>query len=275
VNLFRAYTKLHTMKTSIKPIITKPVIGFPVSCTPFDDQIECMVNWAGDRLSKIVCVANVHMLIEGYRTDLKSVLHNADLLTPDGMPLVWMLRFMGAKNPDRVAGLDILKATCKSAQQKGISVLFLGSRYHILERIRNQLKIDFPNLKVAGLEPLPFRPLTSEEDHELIQKINDSGAGIVFVSLGCPKQEYWMHQHRDRIQAVMIGLGGAFSVYAGIHKRAPLWIQNLGCEWLFRLIQEPRRLWKRYFSTIPHFMLLAFKQILADFFSKDRELMKS
>jgi N-acetylglucosaminyldiphosphoundecaprenol N-acetyl-beta-D-mannosaminyltransferase len=113
------------------------------------------------------------------------------------------------------------------------------------------------------MEPLPFRPLTQAEDNAIIQKIHDSGAGIVLVSLGCPKQEYWMNQHKDKIQAVMVGLGGVFPVYAGIHKRAPLWIRNLGLEWFYRLIQEPRRLWKRYRTTIPPFIWLAFRQLLS------------
>jgi N-acetylglucosaminyldiphosphoundecaprenol N-acetyl-beta-D-mannosaminyltransferase len=112
------------------------------------------------------------------------------------------------------------------------------------------------------MEPLPFRPLTQAEDEALIQKIHESGAGLVFVSLGCPKQEYWMAQHKNKIQAVMLGVGGVFPVYAGLHKRAPRRVREWGLEWLYRLIQEPRRLWKRYFETIPPFMWLAIKQLL-------------
>ncbi|MCA1994329.1 MAG: WecB/TagA/CpsF family glycosyltransferase, partial [Coleofasciculus sp. S288] len=110
---------------------------------------------------------------------------------------------------------------------------------------------------------LPFRPLTQEEDEALIQKINESGAGLVFVSLGCPKQEYWMAQHKDKIQAVMLGVGGVFPVYAGIHKNAPRRVKEFGLEWLYRLVQEPRRLWGRYSKTIPPFIWLALKQLLA------------
>jgi N-acetylglucosaminyldiphosphoundecaprenol N-acetyl-beta-D-mannosaminyltransferase len=131
--------------------------------------------------------------------------------------------------------------------------------------MRQKLEREFPNTSIAGMEPLPFCPLTPEEDEAVIKKINESGAGIIMLSLGCPKQELWMAQHKDKIQAVMIGLGGAFPVYAGIHRWAPWWIRKSGLEWFYRLIQEPRRLWKRYGTTIPPFICLALKQLLASY----------
>ncbi len=239
------------------------VIGFPVTALPFEKQISLILQWSKVRCSKVVCIANVHMLVEAYQhSNFAVVLKSADLVTPDGMPLVWMLRLLGVSDQDRVAGMDVLLATCKSAVKEGVSVFFLGSQDSILERIRLRLNQDFPNLQIAAMQSLPFRPLTSEEDEEIVQKVNASGAGIVFVSLGCPKQELWMSEHKDRIQAVMIGLGGAFPVYAGIHKRAPQIIRSTGFEWLYRLMQEPRRLWGRYISTIPLFMWLALKQLI-------------
>lgn len=240
------------------------VIGSPVSAAPFDVQIEMMLKWASSRASKVVCVANVHMLTEAYwHPEFKSVLKNADLVTPDGMPLVWMLKLMGARSQNRVAGMDILLSLCEQTPQQNISIFFLGSEPQTLDKISKKLNSEFPNLQIAGMEPLPFRPLTRAEDEALIQKIHDSGAGIVLVSLGCPKQEYWMNQHKDKIQAVMIGVGGVFPVYAGIQKRAPFWMRNLGLEWFYRLVQEPRRLWKRYGTTIPPFIWLAAKQLLS------------
>lgn len=239
------------------------IIGSPVTALPFKEQIRLMTEWASDRLSKVVCVANVHMLTEAYwHSELELLLKCADIVTPDGMPLVWMMKQLGIRNQDRVAGLDILMALCHSATERGTGVYFVGSLPEILESMEERLNRDFPGLTIAGMEPLPFRPLTQEEDETLIRKINESGAGIVFVSLGCPKQEYWMAAHKDRIHAVMVGLGGAFPVYAGIHKRAPKWMRDLGLEWLYRLVQEPKRLWYRYGSTIPPFMYLAFKQLL-------------
>lgn len=240
------------------------VIGSPVTAAPFDVQIEMMLGWATNHASKVVCVANVHMLTEAHwHPEFSSVLKNADMVTPDGMPLVWMLKLMGARDQNRVAGMDILFSLCKLTPQRNISIFFLGSEPEILEKMSKKLNCEFPNLQIAGMEPLPFRPLTRAEDEALIQKIHNSGCGIVLVSLGCPKQEYWMNQHKDKIQAVMIGVGGVFPVYAGIVKRAPLWMRNLGLEWFYRLVQEPRRLWKRYGTTIPPFIWLALKQLLS------------
>ncbi|WP_416667478.1 WecB/TagA/CpsF family glycosyltransferase [Egbenema bharatensis] len=238
------------------------VVGFPITAMPFDNQIRMMVKWAKQRTSKTVCVANVHMLMEAHSSsDFASTLLNADLVTPDGMPLVWLMNLLG-KRQDRVAGMDILAALCQEISSRDISVFFVGSEPEILQQMKVRLNREFPDLQIAGMEPLPFRPLTPAEDREIINKINQSGAGIVFVSLGCPKQEIWMNQHQGKIHAVMVGLGGVFPVYAGIHKRAPSWVRQSGFEWLYRLIQEPRRLWKRYFTTIPPFLYLATKQVV-------------
>lgn len=244
---------------------TVRIVGCPVTALPFAAQIETMVHWARERSSRVVCVANVHMLMEArWQLPLHSILQTADIVTPDGMPLVWMIRLITGKPQDRVAGLDILTGVCELAQATGVSVYFLGSQAAVLERMRTRLKQEFPSLQIVGMDPLPFRPLTSKEDEELIQRVNASGAGVAFVALGCPKQEYWMAQHRQKIQAVMIGLGGAFPVYAGIQRRAPYWVRQVGLEWLYRLIQEPKRLWSRYATTIPPFVCLAVKQILTE-----------
>ncbi|NJO43678.1 MAG: WecB/TagA/CpsF family glycosyltransferase [Cyanobacteria bacterium CRU_2_1] len=256
------------------------VIGFPVTALPFQLQIELMLKWASLRMSKAVCVANVHMLMEAHTDPVfASVITGADLVTPDGMPLVWLMNVMGVRSQDRVAGMDILLSLCKEASVRNISVFFLGSKPEVLGQMRNKLNRDFSNLHIVGMEPLPFRPLTPEEDRDIVEKINQSGAGIVLVSLGCPKQEIWINQHKDRIYAVMVGLGGAFPVYAGIHKRAPTWVRQLGMEWCYRLFQEPRRLWKRYYETIPPFMYLALKQMMINWLTRgempdDRESKK-
>ena len=245
------------------PQIRIHVIGSSVTAAPFDRQIEMILEWASNRSSKTVCVANVHMLTEAYwHPEFHAVLARADLVTPDGMPLVWMMKLMGAQYQNRVAGLDIMLSICQHAPQHQLKVFFLGSEASILEQMRKRLEHDFPALEIAGMEPLPFRPLTQAEDAAVMQKIHDSGAGIVLVALGCPKQEYWIDRHKDKIHAVMIGVGGVFPVYAGIHKRAPLWMRNFGLEWFYRLVQEPRRLWKRYATTMPLFVWLALKQLL-------------
>lgn len=239
------------------------LIGSPVSALSFNEQINLMVGWAEQRLSKVICVANVHMLIEASRDSrFAGILKRADLVTPDGMPLVWMLRLLGSARSQRVAGMDLLLATCQQAVAAGVSVFFLGSEPMVLDKIRLRLAREFPTLKVAGMESPPFRPLTLEEDLALVDTINASGAGIVFVSLGCPKQELWMAAHHGQVRAVMVGIGAVFPLYAGLLTRAPKIIRMSGLEWFYRLCQEPKRLWKRYASTMPIFIWLALKQLL-------------
>ncbi len=243
-------------------ISTQDIIGTPICILSFDDQINQIVTWAKNCQSKMVCVANVHMLIEAWQNpDFASVLRHANLVTPDGIPLVWMLKLMGAKGAERVAGMDIFRATCKQAVQAQISIFLLGSKPEILDNIHQRLQTEFPNLKIAGMNSPSFGSCDPIADQNIVQIINSSGARIVFVALGCPKQELWMAQHQLKIQAVTIGVGAVFPVYAGALKHAPKFIRNAGFEWLFRLIQEPRRLWKRYAQTIPIFIWLALKQL--------------
>lgn len=252
-----------------KPIIN--VVGSPITALPFAEQIKAILEWASRRVSKVVCVANVHMLMEAYwNPEFSSVLKNADLVTPDGMPLVWMMKLMGASEQNRIAGMEILISLCQLAPQRNISMFFLGSEETILEKMRKKLEREFPDMKIVGMEPLPFRPLTSAENEAVIAKIHESGAGLVLVSLGCPKQEYWMQENQGKVQAVMIGLGAVFPMLAGINKRAPRWMQNLGLEWFYRLNQEPRRLWKRYLQTNPAFIALALKQLLTHYLGRNK-----
>ncbi|MEM8501859.1 MAG: WecB/TagA/CpsF family glycosyltransferase [Cyanobacteria bacterium P01_D01_bin.1] len=204
------------------------------------------------------------MLIESqHDSHLKGILDKADLVTPDGMPLVWMMRSLGEESQNRVAGMDVFETACKLCQEEKVSIYLIGSTQSVLATMEARLQKEFPNLKVAGLESPPFRPLTKKEDQEIIERINRSGAGITFVSLGCPKQERWMAAHRGELSSVMVGVGAVFPVYAGVQKRAPKWIRELGLEWLYRLSQEPQRLFGRYVKTIPPFIYLAMKQLNA------------
>lgn len=228
-----------------------------------------MQEWASKRHSRVVCIANVHMLMEAHNdSGFAQVLNRADLVSPDGMPLVWMLRKLGKPDQDRMAGLDVFLALCRAAQSQSTGIYFLGSTEDVLSSIESRLRAEFPSLYIAGLESPPFRPLSNEEDQAMINRINESGAGFVFVALGCPKQERWMDAHRGQIQAVMVGLGGAFPVYAGAHKRAPLWIRQSGLEWAFRLMQEPNRLWRRYWNTNFSFIILAVRQLVSSRLSR-------
>jgi N-acetylglucosaminyldiphosphoundecaprenol N-acetyl-beta-D-mannosaminyltransferase len=239
------------------------VIGFPVTVLPFDAQVAQVIKWAKGGLSKVVCVANVHMLVEACNDrSLATILNRADMVTPDGMPLVWMVQQLRKIEQDRVAGMDLMMSVCQSASEQGLSVYFLGSERSVLEHMRVRLERDFPRLKIAGMEPLPMLSVPIVVDQDVVEQVNCSGASIVFVALGCPKQEKWMAAYHNRINAVMLGVGGVFPVYAGLQQRAPEFIRSAGLEWLYRLVQEPRRLWKRYSKTIPPFVWLAFKQLM-------------
>lgn len=245
------------------PLPTQSVTGFPISALPFHSQVQVITNWAKAGRSKVVCVSNVHMIMEGHwDRQFAQVLRRADLLTPDGMPLAWMTGLMKGQTQERVAGMELMSALCKQAQQKDMSLFLLGSTPEMLTQVKQNLSTSYPDLRIAGTISPPFRPLSDEEDKQIVKMINESGAKLVFVSLGCPKQEQWMSAHRGRIRAVMIGVGGAFSVCAGTKQWAPAWVRNYGMEWLYRLIQEPKRLWKRYVFTIPPFLWLAFKQLV-------------
>ena len=239
------------------------VLDFGISTLNFDEQALLILRWARLRKSKMVCLANVHMLMEAHCSQaFSAVLQRADLITSDGMPLVWVLKAMGVSTQQRVAGMDLFLTLCELASLSNVGIFFLGSHGKVLEKIRIKLEQEYPNLKISGMKPLPFRPLVESEDNALVEQINNSGAGIVLVCLGCPKQEYWMAEHIGKIQAVMIGVGAVFPVYAGIQKHAPKIIRENGMEWAYRLIQEPQRLWPRYRQTIPPFIYLATKQVM-------------
>lgn len=246
---------------------TKTILGSPITAMPFKQQIAVIMAWAKERQPRFVCVANVHMLVEArLKKEFSEVLKQADLVTPDGMPLVWMLKCLGSLRQNRVAGMELFLELCKNAEQSEISIFLLGSQKDILERMTNRLKENYPNLQIADTAPLPFRPLLPNERADILESIRKSGAGLVFVSLGCPKQENWMSQNSAQVPAVMLGLGGVFPVYAGIHRWAPRWIRESGLEWFFRLIQDPKRLWKRYLTTNFVFVVLATLQLIGLFF---------
>lgn len=239
------------------------IIGSPVTALPFEVQVQRIIDWAAAKERRVICVANVHMLVEAHgNADFAKILREADMVTPDGTPLVWMLRALGGRRQERVAGMDMLPILCRLAAERQIGIYFLGSTPEVLERMRARLGREFPRLIIAGMESPPFRPLTSEEDDELVLRIQTSGASLILVSLGCPKQERWMHAHRDRISGVMVGLGAAFPVYAELKTMAPAWMRSSGLEWIYRLVQEPRRLFKRYLTTNLAFVGLSLHQLL-------------
>ncbi len=241
----------------------KQLLNFPVSIGPYSQFLENIVSAAARKESNYTCVANVHMLIEAYKNPgFASIIKNADTVTPDGKPLVWGLRLIHGIQQERVSGMDLLPDLLDKLRQKRMSVYFYGGTEALLKSTETFLQNNYPGLEIAGLYSPPFRTLSREEDEEVAKQINMSGANVIFVVLGCPKQERWMASMKGKIQAVMIGVGGALPVMAGLQKRAPQWIQQSGLEWLFRLLQEPRRLFKRYAVTNSMFVYLLLKEAL-------------
>ena len=220
-----------------------------------------IVDWAVRHESRVVCVCNAHSVVTAlHQPDFMRAVTSADLATPDGAPVAWMLRRLGVAGQQRVNGPDLMLEACEHAAACGVSVFLYGNTEATLQRLQQRLQARWPALRIAGAHSPPFRALTADEDQAIIQQINASGAGIVWVSLGCPKQELWMAEHHGRVQAVMVGVGAAFDFHAGTVARAPRWMREHGLEWLHRLASEPRRLWKRYLVTNTLFVLAAVRQ---------------
>lgn len=216
----------------------------------WEETLDRLCLWAARKESRYVCVCNVHSIVSGWLDHVfQRTLNDADMTTPDGAPLVWTLRSLGFRDQQRIDGPHLMWKLFAKASEQGIPVFLFGSEGTTLELLTRRCAAAFPHLIIAGSLSPPFRPLTPDEDEQVVKTISESGAGFVFVSLGCPKQERWMAAHRHRIPGVMLGVGAAFDFYAGTLKRAPNWLQRIGMEWLYRLQREPRRLWKRYLVT--------------------------
>ena len=238
--------------------MTPTILGNQVHPTLYHSATAQIAEWAKNNRSRYVCAANVHGVMEAWDDPgFRDVLNAADLVTPDGMPLVWTLRLKGYKAQERVYGPTLMLHTLEMAAAEGIPVGFYGGRPEILEVLIKNMKKKYPGLNVVYAHSPPFRQLTPGEDIGICQEIQDSGLRILYVGLGCPKQERWMADHKNRIQAVMLGVGAAFDFHAGAVSQAPPWMQKNGLEWLYRLTQEPGRLWKRYLWNNPRFVVLS------------------
>jgi N-acetylglucosaminyldiphosphoundecaprenol N-acetyl-beta-D-mannosaminyltransferase len=240
----------------------KSIINFPITTGNYSSFVNHIVALANQKESANVCVANVHMFVEAYKDEaFKNIINDATMVTPDGKPLTWVLNYVYGIRQDRVAGMDLLPDLLQQMMLKRLPAFFYGGTPALLEKTEQYLRYAFPYLPIAGMYSPPFRPATPEEEELLVQKINNSGAAVVLVILGCPKQEKWMASMKGRINAVMIGVGGALPVMVGMQKRAPAWLQKIGLEWFYRLLQEPRRLFRRYVITNSVFIYLFFKKI--------------
>ncbi len=230
------------------------ILGVGVSAINMDQAVRTIAAWLRAGEPSYVCVTGVHGIMESHRDAAIRDIHNrAGLVTPDGMPLVWLLKAAGHRHADRVYGPDLMLEVfgrCADARH-----FLYGSSAGTLARLRRNLGQAFPQARIVGAHAPPFRLLTPEEDAEVVDRINRSGADIVWVGLSTPKQERWMAAHRARLRAaVLIGVGAAFDFHAGRVRQAPRVMQRAGLEWLFRLAMEPRRLWKRYLRNNPAFV---------------------
>lgn len=233
------------------------LFGIGVSRIDYQEATDLLIQAAQEHRSMIVDHMPVHGLIEATSDPvLKKKINQFDIVAPDGQPVRWALNRLYRTNlSDRVYGPELMLRLCQQAEQKNIGVYLYGSQPVVLEKLTRNLLRRFPSLPIVGTEAPPFRPLTQEEDHATVTRINQSGAGLIFLGLGCPKQEHFAFDHRDKIHGVQLCVGAAFDFHAGTKKMAPPWMQRNGLEWLFRLSSEPGRLWQRYLHT--NFLFLA------------------
>ncbi len=238
-----------------------PVLKVLVSATDYRELTKSIVQAASLRQSSIVSCHAVHPIVLATESiDLNAQINAFEAVTPDGQPVRWALNWLHRlKLRDRVYGPELMLRVCEAAANEGIAIYLYGGTPEVLDRLSQRLLEKFPKLKVSGEAP-PFRPLTEEEDQQVVERIRQSEAGCVFIGLGSPKQDEFAFAHRDQIAAVQICVGAAFDFHAGTKRMAPAWMQRSGLEWSFRLYQEPGRLWRRYAYTNIRFLFLLSKQ---------------
>jgi N-acetylglucosaminyldiphosphoundecaprenol N-acetyl-beta-D-mannosaminyltransferase len=242
---------------------SRHILGMRVHHTTYSEAANLISEWSYDAEPCYVCVANVHMVMEAYDSGaFRDVVNGARLVTPDGMPLVWTLRLMGVRSAERVYGPNLTLAVLEQAERRRIPVGFYGGREEVLDKLVKWARGCYPRLQINYAFAPPFGLLTDEQQRSITDDINASGARILFVGLGCPKQEVWMARQRGRISAVTLGVGAAFDFLTGATRQAPVWMQHAGLEWLFRLWTEPRRLWARYLFHNPRFIVLTTIQLI-------------
>ncbi len=227
------------------------LFGVQVSALTREQGCDAVIEAAHRRVPAVVSAFAVHALVEA--SSSKSLAQKANrfaIILPDGQPLRWALNWLyGVGQKNTVQGYELMRALCERAADEGLSIYLYGSSPQTLAALEANLLAEFPNLEIAGVESPPFRPLTSDEDAAMVERVNASGAGLMFLGLGCPKQDNFAAEHADRIQAVQFCVGAAFDFLAGSKPPAPLWMQRRGLAWVYRLCKEPRRLWKRYLVT--------------------------
>jgi N-acetylglucosaminyldiphosphoundecaprenol N-acetyl-beta-D-mannosaminyltransferase len=245
------------LETPLCALPSAQVVSIRVDATSYPDAVARILRWAELGESRSVYASTVNNVIRACDDQsFHRIMHSADLITPDGMPLVWALRLFGIRGASRVYGPDLTLCLLAEAERSEIPVAFYGSSPDVLDRLLTAMSARYPRLRVNYAYSPPFGNVTPEEDHRITGQIVESGACMVFVGLGSPKQERWIDAHRGRILCPMIGIGAAFDFLSGSKSQAPRWMMRSGLEWFFRLIHEPRRLWRRYLAENPRFLLL-------------------
>lgn len=246
----------------------RSILGCSVSIGSYREFVAKIFSLVEDKASSYVCFANVHMIIEAYHDQaFQKIVNEAHVVAPDGKPLSVFIRWFFGLRQERVCGMDIFPDILKKAEEMGKSVYFYGTTDQLLKTITEKATRDFPRIKIAGYYSPPFRVLSETEKREIITMINTAAPDLVFVSLGCPKQEKWMADHKNELNACLLGLGQAFKVYAGEEKRLPKWLRDLSMEWLYRFYLEPRRLWRRYLYTNAYFLYLVVRSAVMQAFN--------
>jgi len=240
-----------------QPPATQPLLGVPVALTDYERTLGWVEEAVAAQSREYICVAAVHTIMAVQEDELlRQAVLGSSFTVPDGQPLVWALKALGHEMGDRVYGPTLMDRACARAAKTGQKMYLYGGRNQgALAQLTRTMRLRYPGLKIVGGYAPPFRPLTVDEEEHIAEDINRSGADVVWVGIGVPKQEKWMMRMRPRLDApVLIGVGAAFDFHAGLVPQAPPTMQRLGLEWLFRMAQEPRRLWKRYARYNPLFV---------------------
>ncbi len=240
------------------------LLGVKVAVTNLQQACLSIEGWIKEGRKTYVCIAPVATLVDCQKdAQYREIINGSGMTTPDGMPLVWVGKFKGKKTINRTYGPDLMQAMCDFGQDKGHKHFFYGGTQETNNLLSKKLKEQYPHSQIVGSYAPPFRGIKEWEDEGVLEKINQAAPDVLWVGLGSPKQDYWMSQHREKLDVpVMIGVGAAFDFLAGVKKQAPRWVQRSGLEWFFRLCSEPRRLWKRYLIGNTQFVYWVVKDLL-------------
>lgn len=241
---------------TMKKLKTCNILGVNINVTNMNDTVKVITDNLEDIKGNYICVSNVHTTVMSFENESYRTIQNCGYMAlPDGKPLSVVSKKRGWKEAERVTGPDLMAKIFEISQIKGYKHYFYGSTQETLDTLQTKLNNKYPNLNIVGMYSPPFRTLSAEEDQDIIKKINESNADFLWVGLGAPKQEIWMYEHKGIINSIMIGVGAGFDYHAEKIKRAPILMQKLGLEWSYRLIQDPKRLWKRYLTTNIKFII--------------------